>query len=51
LALAKHPDRGGDPAEFARVTKAYEVRSETNGWDERMNLENIALLGKKTRKP
>lgn len=48
LALAKHPDRGGDPAEFARVTKAYEVRSETNGWDERMNLENIS---KKTRKP
>ena len=25
LALAKHPDRGGDPAEFARVSKAYEV--------------------------
>ena len=27
LALAKHPDRGGDPAEFARVSKAYEVGS------------------------
>lgn len=29
LALAKHPDRGGDPAEFARVTKAYEVLSDS----------------------
>ena len=47
LALAKHPDRGGDPAEFARVTKAYEVRSETNGWDERMSLENISKKNKK----
>ena len=25
LALAKHPDRGGDPEEFARLSKAYEV--------------------------
>jgi len=25
LALAKHPDRGGDPAEFARVSRAYEA--------------------------
>lgn len=29
LALAKHPDRGGDPAEFARVSKAYEVLSDS----------------------
>ena len=28
LALAKHPDRGGDPAEFARVSRAYEVLSD-----------------------
>ncbi|CAJ1351478.1 unnamed protein product [Effrenium voratum] len=28
LALAKHPDRGGDPAEFARLSKAYEVLSD-----------------------
>lgn len=27
LALAKHPDRGGDPEEFARLSKAYEVLS------------------------
>lgn len=26
LALAKHPDRGGDPEEFARLSRAYEVR-------------------------
>ena len=26
LALAKHPDRGGDPEEFARLSKAYEAR-------------------------
>ena len=25
LALAKHPDRGGDPEDFARVSKAYEA--------------------------
>eukprot|EP00913_Durusdinium_trenchii_P033866 g31702.t1 len=29
LALAKHPDRGGDPEDFARVSKAYEVLSDS----------------------
>ena len=28
LALAKHPDRGGDPEEFARLSKAYEACGE-----------------------
>ena len=45
LALAKHPDRGGDPAEFARVTKAYEVRNQWLGWT-----DELGKYGKKNKK-
>jgi len=38
LTLTKHPDKGGDPDEFARISHAYEVLSDR---DKRANYDQF----------